>query len=220
MLGVLSAAALLLFLVSTFVRFKKRHDSDTAYDHLDLAEKRDYSQPAEENEPSESSEEESSAAREEMKEEPADQADQPQEAPEEPAEEQAAEPQPEETEAEKGHSGGFRMTRDSQTDEFPPYSQDDAHKPDYKPARRAQRTEADEAAETFTDAAADAREEVTGAWKKARDTVQSAAETAEDAVQEAAEDLKDVKDALTDADGKNSERNALPDRRRRRNRRA
>ena len=41
-LGVLSAAALVLFLISTVVRFKKRHDSDTAYDHLDLAEKRDY----------------------------------------------------------------------------------------------------------------------------------------------------------------------------------
>ncbi len=222
-LGVLSAAALLLFLVSTFIRFKKRHDSDTAYDHLDLAEKRDYSQPAEENEPSESSEEETPPAREEMQEEPADQADQPQETPEESAEEQPAqEPQAEETDAPMGHSGGFRMTRDSQTDEFPPYSQDDVRKPDYKPARRSQRTDlAEEAADELTDAAADARDEVTGAWKKtreAKDDLQAAVENAEETVQQAAEDLNGAIDGTAQDNG--SERNALPDRRRRRNRRS
>ena len=227
-LGVLSAAALLLFLVSTFVRFKKRHDSDTAYDHLDLAEKRDYSQPAEENEPSGSSDDETPPAREEMQEESADPADQPQEAQEESADEQPAqEQQPEETDAPMGHSGGFRMTRDSQTDEFPPYSQDEARKPDYKPARRSQRADlAEDTADDLADAAADARDEVSGAWKKTRDAkdikdvkdaeddFRTAVENAEDAVQQAAEDLDGG------ADGSSGERNRLPDRRRRRNRRS
>ena len=206
-LGVLSAAALVLFLISTVVRFKKRHDSDTAYDHLDLAEKRDYSQPAED------AEEEPAvipAEREEMKEESAEPADNPEEPAQEPAEEPVQEEpqQEEEPSSSMGHSGGFRMTRDSQTDEFPVYSQDD--KPDYKPARRPQKVDltVDDTVGETQDALNDAREEVTGAWKKTKDAVEATVEEAQDAAQEAEQEVKDA------------EHNTLPDRRRRRNRRS
>ena len=91
-LGVLAAAALLLFVISTIVRASKRHQSESAYDHLDLAERRDYAQPAEN-----SGDED---------------APKPEEKPE--AEEQAAD-----QDAVQSEVGGFRMTRDRQTDEFP-----------------------------------------------------------------------------------------------------
>ncbi len=45
-LGALFAATLALFLVSTVIRLHKRSKSKSAYDHLDLAERRDYSEPA------------------------------------------------------------------------------------------------------------------------------------------------------------------------------
>ncbi len=45
-LGALFAATLVLFLVSTVIRLHKRSKSKSAYDHLDLAERRDYSEPA------------------------------------------------------------------------------------------------------------------------------------------------------------------------------
>ena len=45
-LGGLFAASFLLFLVSTVVRAKKRSASSKAYDHMDLVEKRDYTEPA------------------------------------------------------------------------------------------------------------------------------------------------------------------------------
>ena len=38
----------LLFLISSFVRAGKKHKSNSAYDHLDLAERRDYTEPADE----------------------------------------------------------------------------------------------------------------------------------------------------------------------------
>ena len=91
-LGVLAAAALLLFVISTIVRASKRHQSESAYDHLDLAERRDYAQPAEN-----SGDED---------------APKPETKPE--AEEQAAD-----QDAVQSEVGGFRMTRDRQTDEFP-----------------------------------------------------------------------------------------------------
>ncbi len=43
-LGALFAAALALFVVSTVVRLHKRSKSKSAYDHLDLAERRDYTE--------------------------------------------------------------------------------------------------------------------------------------------------------------------------------
>ena len=46
--GVLFGAGLVLFLVSTAVRMRKKSKSNAAYDHLDLAERRDYTEPAEE----------------------------------------------------------------------------------------------------------------------------------------------------------------------------
>ena len=91
-LGVLAAAALLLFVISTIVRASKRHQSESAYDHLDLAERRDYAQPAENSDDED--------------------APKPEEKPE--AEEQAAD-----QDAVQSEVGGFRMTRDRQTDEFP-----------------------------------------------------------------------------------------------------
>ena len=45
-LGALFAAALVLFIVSTVIRLRKRSKSKSAYDHLDLAERRDYTEPA------------------------------------------------------------------------------------------------------------------------------------------------------------------------------
>ena len=193
-LGVLSALALLLFLVSTVVRFKKRHDSDTAYDHLELAEKRDYAQPAEDSAPPEE------PADAPDREEPAQDAPADEAGGELPGDEPAEEPQEEEpSSSPMGQSGGFRMTRDTQTDEFPVYSEA-PEKPEYKP-RRAQRVEkmVDDLADEAEDTLADAREEVTG-WRKAadavRDTAEEAAEKAEDTVREAGQ-------------------NNLPDRRRR-----
>jgi hypothetical protein len=45
-LGALLAASLVLFLISTVVRLGKKKKSDAAYDHLDLAERRDYTERA------------------------------------------------------------------------------------------------------------------------------------------------------------------------------
>ena len=47
-LGVLFGVALILFGVSTGVRLYKKSKSKAAYDHLDLAERRDYTEPADE----------------------------------------------------------------------------------------------------------------------------------------------------------------------------
>ena len=94
-LGPLAAAALLLFIISSIVRAVKHHQSKGAYDHLDLAERRDYAQPAENSETG----------------------DAPKPA-EKPAEAEADE-QPAEQDQKQSEVGGFRMTRDRQTDEFP-----------------------------------------------------------------------------------------------------
>ena len=103
-LGVLAAAAVLLFIISSIVRAHKRHQSDSAYDHLDLAERRDYAQPAEgvENQP----------------------------APK-PAGPKDSSPEKEEPSAQDSmqtEGGGFRMTRDRQTDEFPAWHEPAAPK--------------------------------------------------------------------------------------------
>ena len=45
-LGGLFAASFALFLVSTVIRVKKRSSSKNAYDHMELGEKRDYTEPA------------------------------------------------------------------------------------------------------------------------------------------------------------------------------
>ena len=142
-----------------------------------------------------------------MTEDPKEEADAPAEPAEEAPAEEAQEAQPEVAEeAPMGHSGGFRMTRDSQTDEFPAY--DEARKPEYKPAHRAQKVNltVDEAVDEVREDLTDARDEVTGAWKKTQDAVESTVEEVQDAVQ-------DVTDTKT-------EESPLPDRRRRRNRRA
>ena len=47
--GVLFGACLLLFLVSTVLRIRNKSKSAAAYDHLELAERRDYTEPAQEN---------------------------------------------------------------------------------------------------------------------------------------------------------------------------
>ena len=147
-LGIAAAAVLLLFLISTFVRAKKKHDSNSAYDHLDLAEKRDYSQPADEDAEGGDEEPETASSREEMPEtdEPADQA-----APDEqPDEAGAEEPAPAQEEDQPGaHTGGFKMTRDTQTDEFPVY----------EPLNDAKK-QADEALTDAAEAAEDAAETV------------------------------------------------------------
>ena len=192
-LGVLTAAALALFLVSTIVRFKKRHDSDTAFDHLDLAEKRDYAQPAE------GTEDADAPAAEEKKDSPAEQAE------DAPAVEEAEPEQPEPPEEEEpsapgaGHPGGFKMTRDHQTDEFPVYGQETADKPEYRPARRPQKVDLT----TVEEVEDDVRDEVVGSWKKTTDDAPQADEP-----------------AGTEGEPEDADRNALPDRRRRRNRRA
>ena len=110
-----------------------------------------------------------------------------------------------------GHSGGFRMTRDSQTDEFPAY--DEARKPEYKPAHRAQKVNltVDEAVDEVREDLTDARDEVTGAWKKTQDAVESTVEEVQNTVEEVRQDVTDTE---------KPENSPLPDRRRRRNRRA
>ena len=47
-LGILFGAALLLFLVSTVVRLVRKAKSNAAYDHLELGQRRDYTEPADE----------------------------------------------------------------------------------------------------------------------------------------------------------------------------
>lgn len=49
-LGILLGAGLVLFAVSSVIRLKNRSKSNAAYDHLDLAERRDYTEPADEEE--------------------------------------------------------------------------------------------------------------------------------------------------------------------------
>lgn len=44
--GVLLAATLLLFLASSFARLRARRQSENAYDHLDVVQKRDYADPS------------------------------------------------------------------------------------------------------------------------------------------------------------------------------
>ena len=97
-LGALAAAALLLFIISSIVRAHKRHQSDSAYDHLDLAERRDYSQA-----PDEAADE-----TEETKPKPA-----------EPGKTDEAPEEEDESAALQTEGGGFRMTRDRQTADFP-----------------------------------------------------------------------------------------------------
>lgn len=120
-LGALAAAALLLFLISTIVRASKRHQSESAYDHLDLAERRDYAQPAEN-----SGDED---------------APKPEEKPEE-AEEQAADQDTVQSEV-----GGFRMTRDRQTDEFPAWHEPGASAETQADAAQPEEASAQEQAE-------------------------------------------------------------------------
>ena len=139
-LGALAAITLLLFIVSSIVRARKRHQSENAYDHLDLAERRDYAQPAEGGE-------DQSAPK------PADKPEKP-EAAEEPAEQDAMQTE----------GGGFRMTRDRQTEDFPSW-REPAAKPESAPAEAETAPEAEKAPETApetpvqADAGADAGSE-------------------------------------------------------------
>ena len=123
-LGALAAVALLLFVISSIVRAHKRHLSDSAYDHLDLAERRDYAQPAEgsENQPAPN---------------PAEQ--------KEPAEEKEESANQDEMQME---AGGFRMTRDRQTDEFPVWHESAEAKTPEEEAPAAQPEAAPKAEET------------------------------------------------------------------------
>ena len=94
-LGALAAITLILFIASSIVRARKRHQSDSAYDHLDLAERRDYSQiPEDSGEPA---------------------------APKKPAPAGKTEETPAEDAGTslQTEGGGFRMTRDRQTADFP-----------------------------------------------------------------------------------------------------
>lgn len=57
-LGILFGLGLILFLISSFVRLGKKNKSKAAYDHLDLSERRDYTEPADEYDADEENEEE------------------------------------------------------------------------------------------------------------------------------------------------------------------
>ena len=50
-LVVLFAASLVLFVASSVIRLRKKHQSNQAYDHLELGERRDYTEPAGEDTP-------------------------------------------------------------------------------------------------------------------------------------------------------------------------
>ena len=94
-LGALAALTLVLFLISTIVRASKRHQSESAYDHLELAERRDYAQPGENSD------------------------DQPAPRPAEKKDSDEAVQETNEQDAMQTEGGGFRMTRDRQTEDFP-----------------------------------------------------------------------------------------------------
>ena len=119
-LGVLAAVALVLFVASTVVRLRKRHQSDAAYDHLDLAERRDYSQ-----------------APENAEETPAPA--------EKPAEEAPAEEEETSTASVQSKIGGFRMTRDRQADEFPAWRETAEEPAAEEPAAPAEEVPAEKA---------------------------------------------------------------------------
>ena len=70
-LGALFTGAFALFLVSTIVRLYKRSKSKSAFDHLELAERRDYTEPADD-EFEEEITQEAGVQREEAPQEPAD----------------------------------------------------------------------------------------------------------------------------------------------------
>jgi len=120
-LGGLAAAALLLFLVSTIVRGSRKIKSEKAVDHLELTERRDYTRQRED--------------AEELSGEPL------------PERKPAAGDKPDEEaargETEQSESGGFRMSRDRQTDNFPTYREAMAQTPD---GQSAAQEKADEAA--------------------------------------------------------------------------
>jgi len=69
-LGVLFAAAFVLFVASTAARLQKKSRSKAAYDHLELAERRDYTEPADEDEDDDDDEDEEREERDELHELP------------------------------------------------------------------------------------------------------------------------------------------------------
>ncbi|MBQ8082162.1 MAG: hypothetical protein IJ240_09750 [Clostridia bacterium] len=169
-LGGLAAAALLLFVISTVVRSRKKHVSDSAYDHLDLAERRDYTEPSED-----AAENTDSGKTEETKEDAEDATD------------SVILPQRQET---SESTGGFRMRRGEESEEFPVYQE-------YR-------------AESIEKQASEILDEAIEAKKEAQDTAQ---EIVDRTVETADPENIQAAEEAVQADARSA---TLPDRRRRR----
>lgn len=104
--GALLAAGLVLFVISSIVRAAKKSKSNAAYDHLELSERRNYSEPAEHGEDYDSTSE--VPVREELPHEKLlkDQAEEAK-----PAEEKPAAPLPQDKAPEADGEGGYRVSR-------------------------------------------------------------------------------------------------------------
>lgn len=151
--GAIFGLGLLLFLVSTAVRLRNKSKSNAAYDHLDLAERRDYTEPAEEDGDTDSAFDEEYRAEDTEEREPVAEA-LPHEKLVKPLEKmpEADTPVAEDMPAADGE-GGYRVSRATDEAEATDISTEDAaapveEEPVQKPARRhnrrAKRTEDEE----------------------------------------------------------------------------
>lgn len=104
-LGALLAAGLVLFVISSVVRIAQKSKSKAAYDHLELSERRDYSEPAEDRDYDNTSE---ASAREELPHEKLlkDQDDETK-----PDEKEPDAPLPQDKAPESDGEGGYRVSR-------------------------------------------------------------------------------------------------------------
>lgn len=151
--GAIFGLGLLLFLVSTAVRLRNKSKSNAAYDHLDLAERRDYTEPAEEEGDTDSAFDEEYRADDVENPEPAAEA-LPHEKLVKPLEKmpEADTPAAEDMPAADGE-GGYRVSRaedEAEAAEIPaeetaaPAEEEPAQKPARRHNRRAKRTEDEE----------------------------------------------------------------------------
>lgn len=113
-IGALFVCALVLFLVSSVIRLKNKSKSNAAYDHLDLSERRDYTEPADD----EFDEDEEPAVETTYTEQDEEVGELPHEKLVKDAEEEAASDAEEEA-PQQEDLGGYRISRHAQEEEKP-----------------------------------------------------------------------------------------------------
>ena len=136
-LGALFAAVLALFIVSTCIRLYKKGKSNAAYDHLELAERRDYTEVPEETEFDEEIEDEPDQADDEFKVPPA-RVELPHERVLNQAEEEARKAAEELKEIPAtDEEGGYRVSRASAQEEQKPAAEEPAKEKPEEPMESA-----------------------------------------------------------------------------------